>query len=464
MIFGIDQHAADKALYNGTSGRWWSYREAAEAIAKEQENFGEIPKALVFNFCRNDESSLFCYLAALEAGHAVALLDDALAAELKANLISLYEPEFILSRAPIPSGEYEPLNNTLWRRSQPGESPLHPDLSLLLSTSGSTGSPKFVRLTKRNIVANTGSIVEALGIQAADRAITSLPMHYSYGLSVINTHLAAGASLVLTDEGLLSAGFWETFRSLDCTSLAGVPYSYQILNRLDPDRLDIPSLNTMTQAGGKLNENLIAKFSEWMARRAGRFFVMYGQTEAAPRISTLPHHALPAKLGSVGPPIPGGQVAIGVDGKLTTEPHCTGELVYSGPNVMMGYATSRADLALGDILGGKLHTGDMAYLDEQGYIYLAGRSKRDTKLFGLRINLDEVENMLRVYGPTAVVSRGEKICVYCEYGDEELFAQYRHELAAKLRVHYGAFAFERVGKLPTTTSGKIDYQNLAGRT
>jgi acyl-CoA synthetase (AMP-forming)/AMP-acid ligase II len=288
-------------------------------------------------------------------------------------------------------------------------------------------------------------------------------MHYSYGLSVLNTHLLAGGSIVLTDEGMLTGGFWDKFRALKCTSLAGVPYSYQILNRLDPDRLNIPSLHTMTQAGGKLHNDLIAKFSAWMARRGGRFFVMYGQTEAAPRIATLPSEALPAKLGSVGAPIPGGCVAIEIDGELTREPHRRGELVYRGPNVMMGYATCRADLALGDLLAGELHTGDIAYLDEQGYIYMAGRSKRDAKLFGLRINLDEVENMLRVHGPTAVVGKDEKLCVYCEYGDEESFAQYRHELAARLKVHYTAFAFERVAKLPVTTSGKIDYLNLASR-
>jgi acyl-CoA synthetase (AMP-forming)/AMP-acid ligase II len=390
----------------------------------------------------------------------VALLDDGLRSEFKVNLIDLYQPEYIISQTPIPCAGYERMRESLWRRNKQSEGLLHPELSLLLSTSGSTGSPKFVRLTRANIEVNAASICQALAIKQADRAISSLPMQYSYGLSVVNTHLFAGASVVLTDEGLLSANFWSLFRELECTSLAGVPYSYQILSRLDPDRLNIPSLQTLTQAGGKLHNDLIRKFSEWIALRGGRFYVMYGQTEAAPRISTLPAEALAAKLGSVGPPVPGGCVAIEVNGRLTSEPYRTGELVYSGPNVMMGYATSRADLALGDLLAGQLHTGDMAYLDEEGYIYMAGRSKRDAKLFGLRINLDEVENLLRVHGPTAVISRDERLCIYCEYGDEELFAQYRQELAAKLKVHYGAFIFERVTKLPTTTSGKIDYQSL----
>jgi acyl-CoA synthetase (AMP-forming)/AMP-acid ligase II len=460
MIFAIDRHEGDRAVYSAPTEQWWSFRQLCDSVAQQREMLAVPTKALLFNFCRNDTNSLAAYLAGIEAGHAVALLDDNLADQFKANLIGLYEPEFIVSRTPIPCSGYAHQSGLLWRRSRLSEAPLHPDLSLLLSTSGSTGSPKFVRLARRSVESNAASICEVLAIGPKERAITSLPMHYSYGLSVLNTHLLAGASIVLTDEGLLTAGFWTTLRGLECTSMAGVPYSYQILNRLGPDRLSIPSVQTMTQAGGKLHNDLIQKFSEWMAHRAGRFFVMYGQTEAAPRISTLPHDALPVKLGSVGPPIPGGRVAIEIDGLLTTEPYQTGELVYSGPNVMMGYATSRADLASGDVLGGQLHTGDLAYLDEHGYIYLAGRSRRDAKVFGLRINLDEVENMLRVHGPTAVVSTNDKLCIYCEYGDEEAFARYRRELAAQLKVNYEAFAFERVSKLPTTSSGKIDYGSL----
>jgi long-chain acyl-CoA synthetase len=464
MIFSIDRHPADKdALHDGASQRWYSYAEVQTAVTEWREGLACSRKTLVFDFCRNDVSSVFVYLAALESGHAVALLDDGLAAEFKANLIELYQPEFIASATSIPSADYEAVRERLWRRRSAVEQLIHPDLGLLLSTSGSTGSPKFVRLTIGNVKANAASICAALQIRPADRAITSLPIHYSYGLSVLNTHLQSGGSVVLTDEGLITPAFWETFRARECTSFAGVPYSYQILNRLDPDRLNIPSLDTMTQAGGKLPNHLIARFSEWMAGRGGRFFVMYGQTEATARIAVLPHEKLPEKLGSVGPAIPGGHLAIEIDGGLKTEPNRTGELVYSGPNVMMGYANNRADLTLGDVNQGKLHTGDIGYLDEHGYLHMTGRSKRDAKLFGLRINLDEVEDMLRVHGPTAVLGKDEKLRIYCEYGDDESFAQYRRELAAKLKVNHKAFVFERVEQLPTTTSGKIDYQNLASR-
>lgn len=429
-------------------------------------------KALVFSFCRNDIASLTWYLGGLEAGHAVALLDDGLNEDFKARLISLYAPEFIVcSAAGATAGggtwaaDYEAqtidAQRCLWRRSRPVEAEIHLDLALMLSTSGSTGSPKFVRLTKSNILSNAQSICEALHIDREDRAITSLPLQYSYGLSVTNSHLLCGATLVLTNEGLTSGAFWDVFRNNQCTSFAGVPYSYQILQRLGLNKLNVPSLHTMTQAGGKLGDDLAAHFHQELARRGGRFFVMYGQTEATARMAILPATSLPQKLGSAGLPIPGGSFAIKVDGCITTQPNVPGELVYTGPNVMMGYATERADLSQPDVLGGKLHTGDIAYLDADGFLYITGRIKRDAKLFGLRVNLDEIEAMLRVHGPTAVIATAGAVRIFCEYGDTSSFSEYRQELALKLKLNARALEFRRIERLPLTANGKIDYQLLS---
>ncbi len=452
MIFSLDRHASAKALYEATSGQWWTYADLRNAVDGWRVFLTSQSKSLVFNFCRNDIRSIAVYLASIETGHAVALLDDGLPAESKANLIDLYRPEFVSTSEGVPCAGYEQVRETLWRATYTATLPPHPDLALLLSTSGSTGSPRFVRLTRRNVESNAESISQVLNIGPSDCAITSLPIHYSYGLSVLNTHLLRGASIALTGQSLMEPGFWETFRAAGCTSFAGVPYLYQILHRLNPDRLNVPSLNTMTQAGGKMDPKLIARFSEWIANRGGRFFVMYGQTEATARISILPPEALAEKPASVGKPVPGGHFSIQVDGELT----------YQGPNVMMGYAAGRQDLALGDELGGVLATGDLAYVDEDGFLFIAGRAKRDAKLFGLRVNLDEVESMMRVHGPVAVIARGEKLRIYCEHGDEETFAGYQRDLAARLRIHHSAFAFQRVDVLPTTSSGKIDYQTLAG--
>jgi acyl-CoA synthetase (AMP-forming)/AMP-acid ligase II len=239
-----------------------------------------------------------------------------------------------------------------------------------------------------------------------------------------------------------------------------VPYSYQILNRLGLSDLNVPSLQTLTQAGGKLESSFVTKFADLMGARGGRFFVMYGQTEATARIAILPSQSISAKLGSAGKAIPGGAISIEIEPGVPAPIGEVGELVYTGPNVMMGYATSRADLPLGDVLGGVLRTGDMASIDTDGFIYMAGRAKRDAKLYGLRINLDEVEDMLRKHGPTAIVSRDDKLKIFCEYGDAAAFAGYRRDLATRLQINHLAFEFVRVDKLPTKGSGKIDYQAL----
>jgi acyl-CoA synthetase (AMP-forming)/AMP-acid ligase II len=454
--------ASSVALFDSTSGRWYSYTGLWNEVARVAEGLSG-RKTLAFCFCRNDIASVVWYLAAVEAGHAVALLDDGLSAEFKARLIELYGPGLILGSAETSaaSGDYNdgaPLGDGLhlWRRKQAREEEIAPPLAVLLSTSGSTGSPKFVRLTRRNVEANARSIIAGLGIRAEDRAISSLPLHYSYGLSVLNTHLLAGATVVLTNEGLMSPGFWQVFRDKECTSFAGVPYSYQMLRRLGVEALKIPSLRTMTQAGGKLHTDLAAQFHQTMAERGGRFFVMYGQTEATARIAILPHDRLPEKLGSAGLAIAGGSLHIdAADGQ-------SGELIYDGPNVMLGYANGREDLALGDVMQGRLPTGDLARLDAQGFVYIEGRMKRDAKLFGLRINLDEIESMLRVHGPTAVISAADKLLIFCEHGDEESHARYRMDLAAKLKVNHRALEFHRLEHIPMTTSGKVDYQALAG--
>src|SRR5215469_16804148 len=223
----------------------------------------------------------------------------------------------------------------------------------------------------------TQSICQALNITPSSRAITSLPFHYSYGLSVLNTHLFMGASLVMTDESLTAASFWDLFRMMECQSFAGVPYSYEILRRLDVNKLAGSTLSVMTQAGGKLQRELIAYFHKLMAARDGLFFVMYGQTEATARISVLPPSFLPEKLGSVGIPIPEGSLGLKLDDSITREAKQRGELVYSGPNVMMGYAIGPDDIGLGDILAGTLYTGDLAHFDDDGFTYINGRMKRD---------------------------------------------------------------------------------------
>jgi acyl-CoA synthetase (AMP-forming)/AMP-acid ligase II len=476
MIFSIDDRARRNrvALIDGAADASWTYGELADEVSRRRDSLAGAEKRLLFLFCRNDLSSVAWYLAAVEAGHAVALLNGQIDAQLAANLISLYRPEWVLASAPVDAvdslcsldfKDYESSGAAeFWRRRRFDSAPPHPDLALLLSTSGSTGSPKFVRLHRANVEANAESIRQALAIGEQDVPVAHLPIHYSYGLSVVNSHLLAGASILLMREGLVSPAFWEAIRRYRVDLFSGVPYTYQMLRRLGLDKVNAPTLRIMTQAGGKLDNGNIAHFHERMTERQGRFFTMYGQTEATARISVLPSTELPRKLGSAGRAIPGGAMRIhDKHGDPVAGPDIEGELVYNGPNVMLGYATQREDLAKGDELGGCLFTGDRARLDAEGNVFVLGRSMRDAKLFGLRINLDELEAFVKRNGPAAAVANSDSVVIFCEFGTEAAHSEIRAALAAKLKIHRSAFEFRRVDKLPTKDTGKVNYEDLMAR-
>jgi len=424
---------------------------------------------LFFCYCRNNLASVQNYLASTAGGHAVFLADPATNPTLQTRLIQYYRPAWVLASestpgASLPEGDYKPViegPTHYWWRRRPADSPhIHSALSLLLSTSGSTGSVKLVRLSIENVVNNARSISLALHLHEAERAITSLPIHYSYGLSVLNSHLLAGAEITLTDERILSSKFWDAFRARECTSLAGVPYSYQILRRLGLDHLKIPSLRHLTQAGGKLAKEEVAFFAEWAAGHNVSFWVMYGQTEATARISILPSADIKNKLGSVGLPVPGGRWWVAEDNK-ELPPRAVGELMYAGPNVMLGYAARPEDLARDDEQKGVLATGDLAYLDEDGFGFITGRSKRITKVMGFRVNLDEVEQLVRAECPgSAVVGCEDRIVIFSEHAAETISGDLRRKLSETLKLHFTAFVFRHVAQLPLNTNGKIDYPRL----
>jgi acyl-coenzyme A synthetase/AMP-(fatty) acid ligase len=467
MIFSIDDRARRNrvALIDGATDASWTYGQLTDEVSRRRDWLVNGEKGLMFLFCRNDPPSVAWYLAAMEAGQAVALLNDQIDAQLAANLVALYRPEWMLASLPVDLDEYESAGEAgFYRRRRRDSAPLHSDLALLLSTSGSTGSPKFVRLRRSSVEANAESILEALSIGENDVPVAHLPVHYSYGLSVVNSHLLVGASVVLVQAGLVSAAFWEAIRRYRVDSFSGVPYTYLILRRLGLEGVNAPTLRIMTQAGGKLDTDNIAHFHERMAERHGRFYVMYGQTEATARISILPATDLPRKLGSAGRAIPRGMVRIhDENGNPVADPDVEGELVYTGPNVMLGYATQREDLVKGDELGGRLFTGDRARIDTEGYVFILGRSKREAKLFGLRTNLDDLEAFVKPNGPAAAVARSDRVIIFCEFGTEASHSAIRAALAAKLQIHHSAFEFRRIDRLPTKDTGKINYEDLLAR-
>jgi acyl-CoA synthetase (AMP-forming)/AMP-acid ligase II len=466
---GDTPHAV--ACVDAATGRAWRYAELAAATRAFAAALAARPRGLVALLGRNDLPTVVGYLGALEAGYPVLLLDAALPAELQAGLDATYAFDHVVSPdgaavaaalrrgdGRAPAAPHEPW---VWTRADAAAAgPLHDDLAVLLSTSGSTGSPKLVRLSRRNVLSNAAQIAAALGIGPGERAAANLPLHYSYGLSVLNSHLAAGASVLLTGEGVVSPAFWAQCGEHGCTSMAGVPYSYQMLARLGVARLAPPLLRTFTQAGGKLAAPLAERVYGEVAAMGGRLFVMYGQTEATARIAVLPADLLPAKLGSAGRAVPGGALRVLRDDGTQAAPGEVGEIEYAGPNVMLGYAESRADLARGDTAGGRLATGDLGYLDADACLFVTGRLKRIAKLFGARVSLDEVEEMARRFAPSAAVAGDDRVVVFCEADDPQALARWGRELAAGLRVHHSGVVCRGVAALPTTASGKVDYPRL----
>jgi len=423
-------------------------------------------KSVVFCLCKNTIPALAGYVSFLRAGLVPLLLDAEQDISLINTLFDIYKPLYIW----IPQATEKNFVNTekvlsfhtysLLKTKYDSTVKIYDDLALLLTTSGSTGSPKLVRLSYRNILSNAQAIAEYLNINSGERPITSLPMFYTYGLSVINSHLIKGATILLTEKPVIQKEFWNFAKTKKATSIAGVPYTYEMLKRLHIFKMDLPELKTMTQAGGKLNAE-IAKWYIEQANDTGRkFIVMYGQTEATARMSYLPFAKALNKYGSIGIAIPGGNFSLrDENGDEITEADRDGELVYSGPNVSLGYAECKEDLANGDENNGVLCTGDIARRDADGYYYITGRMKRFVKMFGNRVNLDAIEQMVKpITTFCACVGIDDMITVFVtEHG---LDNSIKTLLSTKTGFPQKVFVVKYIDEIPQNASGKIQYSDL----
>ena len=470
-FLAADHDPAARAFLDASSGKWFTRAELARCLACFSDKLAFTQKALGFVFARNDAASLIAYLGSIEAGHAVVMLDPDLDLALASRLILRFQPDFIVAPASQAfdstiAAQYSAsaleVEQTLLRSSRPHLHAVHPDVALLISTSGSTGSPRLVRLSWRNLQSNAASINQALSTTDRDSAMLTSPIFNGYAQSLIHTHLAAGGSFVLARDRIVSRAFWDAVRNAGCATIGGTPYFYQLLDRLDLDALAVPGLKKFIQIGGRLGENLARKYHEAASRRGGALHIMYGQAEATARISGVPPALLPDAARSVGFALPGGRLSIETEGRLCGDSQ-EGELVYEGPNVMLGYASEPSDLAKGDELGGKLYTGDLGYHDDRGLFYITGRKARFVKLFGWRISLDDVEEMLSHAGPVAAVSHNDRILIFCESSRGESpngGVPNIEQLAARLRMHPSGFEVRMVPAIPRLANGKTDYRSL----
>jgi acyl-CoA synthetase (AMP-forming)/AMP-acid ligase II len=365
----------------------------AEALALGRRIISGLPQVRLFAVlrCSLTVEAVAAYAALMIEGHVPLLLEDSLSEDLFSALLSAWRPDAVI----------DPLREDAGPGLKAPPTNLHPDLGLLLTTSGSTGSPKLVRLGLAGLAANAGAITRYLDVGPNERALLHLPMSYSYGMSVINSHFVAGASVCLTTKSVMEPGYWSDLAEFEATSIAGVPFHYQAIRRLGEKRLEIASLSTLTQAGGRLDPKLVAYFADWAARTGRRFHIMYGQTEAGPRIAHLPPELAREAPDAIGVPIDGVTVDLVDDDGRPAAPGAPGEMVVRSPAVMMGYALTPADLARGDDLGGVLATGDIAVRGEDGLLRIVGRRSQILKIYGLRINLGEIEERLAATGQEA---------------------------------------------------------------
>ncbi len=410
-------------------------------------------RSLVFIFCRNQTEAVIGYRACLQRDAVALMLDSALDATLARQLIDTYRPAF------------------LWQPQETGYAltatglepwPLHPSLSLLMTTSGSTGSAKLVRLSKQNLQSNAASIANYLQIDSAERGLVNLPVNYVYGLSIINSHLFSGATLLLSGYSVMQRELWEFVRSERATSCAGVPYTWEMLRKLRFMRMDLPDLRTLTQAGGKLSPALQQEFTEYAAQAGKRFIVMYGAAEATSRMAWLaPEHAA-SRYGYIGKPIPGGEfLLLDANNQPIATPGEQGELIYRGENVALGYAERGEDLALGDCFAGSLATGDIATVDEEGFYRIVGRKKRFLKIFGNRVGLDEMEALLKDRFPETSIAcdgRDDLLCIFIT--DEALSAPIKRYAAEISQLHTSAFRVIALPEIPKNPAGKTLFHKL----
>lgn len=412
MFLDLDRKDRNKVAVIDDSGEQLTYGDLCDF---SEEFAKHLPKrSLIFLMAENCNGSLLGYVACLSNSVVPLILSARTEESLYTALFERYQPEYLW----VPDAMVEKLGGEIvfgshgYSLLKTGNEPvdMHPDLALLLPTSGSTGSPKLVRHSLHNIEANADNVRRMFEMDGTEKAMAILPMHYTMGLSVIASHLLAGATLLLSGRSLLDRGFWTMLK--EATSFTGVPYSYELLMKMRFTRMDLPNLRIITQGGGKLTEEMFRALAQYAHDKDKKFIATFGQSECTARMAYLPAELAMEKTCSIGMAEPGGQLSI-VDenGVESFEGEATGEMVYRGENVTLGYANSKEDLLKGDENHGMMHTGDLARRDADGCYFIVGRLKRFLKIFGLRIGLDEVENLIKSeYG----------IDCYCKGNDEKL--------------------------------------------
>jgi len=417
-------------------------------------------RSLVFHFSENSVPSVALYLTCLSNRVVPVLLNPQTNRELIDRLLHNYQPQYLIIPEKMWSWYntavvYEYKNYRIIEYSQ-NTIMLFEDLALLLPTSGSTGSPKMVRHSYQNICTSATSVASFFQLNQNDRPVVLLPMYYTMGLSVINSHLEAGATLLLFNSSMTDTSFWNMLKNESPTSITGVPYTFEILKKLRFFKMHFPNLKLITQGGGKMSEDLLQDCIQYAKDNNLKFIPTYGQTEGTARMAFLDSDEVERKKGSIGKAIPNGKLTVIDDqGITTTDGEATGEMVFQGPNVTLGYAEDRSDLNKEDERKGYLETGDIVKRDEEGFYFIIGRKSRFLKLFGLRVSLDELELLIKDNFNIECVCKGNDSLMNVYIANENLLSEVKEFIIQKTGLYHKCVTVKYIVEFPRNETGKI---------
>lgn len=463
MIFNIDQKPTTSVAIIDDSNGYLTYGELTDQITAVKNALSE--SELVFCLCDNKVGSLAGFLSLYDNKDVCLLLSSHIDHSLLDTLYTVYHPSYMWMPAEmVDEFKYEVVYSTLgFSLCKTGlvAPQMHSDLSMLMTTSGTTGSPKLVRHKYGNIESNAKNVAEVFGWTPDDRGIIDLPMQYAMGLNVITSHLYAGATVMLVAASIVSPLYWKFIKEQKGTNFTGVPYSYEILSKLRFQCMDLPYLHTMAEGGGKLSDAQFETFAKFAEEKGKRFFATFGTTETSARLAYLPPKDASTHIGSIGTALPEGKLSlVDENGNEITTPDIEGELRYEGPNVTMGYGTCVEDLMKGDEFCGTYYTGDIAKMDADGYFYIVGRKKRFLKLFGLRVSLDQSEKIIKEAFNIECACTGDDNQMRIYITDDSLKEVVKKLISEKTGLMLKSFEVNVINEIPRFESGKINYKLL----
>ncbi len=462
MFLDIDKKNRDIIAMIDSDSVQASYGEIADFSLTFHDAIKE--RTLLFVLSRNCVGAAMGYFGAMINRFVPLMLGASMDEELLEELIRIYHPEYIWKPLDMVESEDKVLLSEygyVLIATGLTSYPLYEELSLLLTTSGSTGSPKLVRHSYTNLEAQARNISAFFELNGTERPMADLPINYTMGLSVLNSHIYSGSTVLLTSMNALNSKYWEFLKKNEATSLTNVPYYYEILKKLRFFKMDLPFIRLISQGGGRLSDDLYRECAEYAYNTGRKFIPTYGQTEGSARMAYLPAEYAIEKCGSIGKAIPNGHLyLVDENEKEITEPDVVGEMVYQGPNVTLGYAQTGEDLILGDERHGVLYTGDLAKMDKDGFFYIVGRKKRFLKLCGYRVGLDECEKLIKAVFDTECACVGNDECMNIFVTTEQEHEKIKHYISEKTNINSSVFKVNYIEKLPRNEAGKVLYSKL----